>query len=65
MFLDKLKTIKLTFERAVSEINKNITKEPLESSEVLQMLNKRYKLNIKEEDFRMEASIDTIGEHFA
>ena len=65
MFHDKLKSIKLTFEKQVSEINKNITKEPLESTVVLQMLNARYRLNIKDDDFRMESSIDTIGEHFA
>ena len=65
MFLDRLKSITLNFARPVSEINKNIAKEPLESSEVLAMLNSRYKLNIKDDDFRMESSIDTIGEHFA
>ena len=27
-------------------------------------MNKRYNLGIKKADFKMEAAIDTIGEHF-
>ena len=64
MFLSKLKQIRITFEREVSEINKNIAKVPLQSSEVLSQLNKRYKMNIKESDFKMEAQVDTMGEHY-
>lgn len=28
------------------------------------MLNKRYNMGIKREDFKMETALDTIGEHF-
>ena len=48
----------------MSEINKNVTKQPLQSSEVLELLNKRYRMGIKPQDFKMEAQVDTIGEHF-
>ena len=64
MFLDKLKDIKLVFQREVSSINKNVTTKPVEALEVLESLNKRYNLGIKKEDFRMEQGLDTIGEHF-
>ena len=63
-FLTKLKNIRLVFDREVSEINKNITKQPLESFEVLAFLNKKYNLGVKDDDFKMEAQVDTIGEHF-
>ena len=59
-----MKSIRLVFDREVSEINKNITKQPLESSEVLSFLNKKYNLGVKESDFKMESQVDTIGEHF-
>ena len=64
MFLQKLQSIQLVFERDVSDINKNVTKEPLTSEEVLEALNRRYNLGVKSEDFKMEATVDTIGEHF-
>lgn len=41
-----------------------VATEPVISAEVLEQLNKRYNLGILEEDFQMEAAIDTIGEHF-
>ena len=63
-FLLKLQQIRIVFDREVSEINKNITKQPLQSIEVLDLLNKRYKMNIKESNFKMEAQVDTIGEHY-
>ena len=62
-FLDKLKTIKIIFEKQVSEINQNLTTEPLTSDEVLATLNQRYTMNIQEKDFKMEASVDSIGDH--
>ena len=46
VFLSKLKQIKIMFDREVSEINKNVAKLPLESSEVLDQLNKRYNMGI-------------------
>ena len=64
LFLGKLKDIKLVFEREVSEINKNVAKMPVTTTEVLQQLNKRYNMGIKKEDFKMETGIDTIGEHY-
>ena len=64
LFLSKLKDMKLIYMREVSEINKNVAKEPVEASEVLELLNKRYNLGIKREDFKMEQGLDTIGEHF-
>lgn len=64
LFLGKLKDIKLVFEREVSEINKNVAKLPVSTTEVLSQLNKRYNMGIKKEDFRMETGIDTIGEHY-
>ena len=64
IFLQKLQSIQLVFERDVSEINKNVTKEPLTSEEVLGALNRRYNLGVKSDDFKMEATVDTIGEHF-
>ena len=64
LFLNKLKDIKLVFQRDVSEINKNVATKPVEASEVLESLNRRYNLGIKREDFRMEQGLDTIGEHF-
>ena len=64
LFLEKLKDIKLIFNREVSEINKNVAKNPIEPAEVLDSLNKRYNMGIKREDFKMEAGLDTIGEHF-
>ena len=54
LFLNKLKDIKLVFQRDVSEINKNVATKPVEASEVLESLNRRYNLGIKREDFRME-----------
>ena len=63
-FLLKLQQIRIVFDREVSEINKNITRQPLQSNEVLDLLNKRYKMNIKESNFKMEAQVDTIGEHY-
>ena len=48
----------------MSEINKNVAKTPLQSSEVLAHINKRYNMGIRPEDFKMEAQVDTIGEHF-
>ena len=54
IFLDKLKDIKLVFIREVSEINKNVAISPVEAAEVLNSLNQRYNLGIKEEDFKME-----------
>ena len=51
------------FERSVSEINKNVTQQPLLSTEVLDQLNKRYNMGLKEENFKMEAQVDTIGTH--
>ena len=62
--MSKLKQIKIQFEREVSEINKNVAKIPLESTEVLDQINKRYNMGIKPADFKMEAQVDTIGEHF-
>ena len=64
IFLDKLKDIKLVFLRDVSEINKNVAKDPVFGPEILDSLNKRYGLGIKRQDFRMEHSLDSIGEHF-
>ena len=64
VFLSKLQQIKIIFDREVSEINKNVTKIPLQSSEVLEQLNKRYNMGIHNEDFKMESQVDTIGEHF-
>lgn len=64
IFLDKLKDIKLVFVREVSEINKNVAISPVSASEVLSSLNQRYNLGIKQEDFKMEQGLDTIGEHF-
>ena len=64
LFLNKLKDIKLVFQRDVSEINKNVASKPVEAHEVLDSLNRRYNLGIKREDFRMEQGLDTIGEHF-
>lgn len=32
--------------------------------EVLDALNKRYVMGIKKQDFKMEQSLDTIGEHY-
>ena len=64
IFLSKLKDIKLIFVREVSEINRNVAKQPVEATEVYDSLNKRYNLGIKRADFKMEQSLDTIGEHF-
>ena len=64
LFLEKLKDIKLIFNRETSEINKNVAKHPVVAQEVLDTLNKRYNMGIKKEDLRMEQGIDTIGEHF-
>ena len=64
IFLSKLKDIRLIFNRDTSEINKNVAKQPVEVNEVLEQLNKRYNMGIKREDFKMESSLDTIGEHF-
>jgi len=64
IFLSKLKDMKLVFQREVSEINKNVATKPVESTEVLDSLNKRYNLGIKRDDFKMEQGLDTIGEHF-
>ena len=63
VFLNKLKDIKLIFDREVSEINKNVATEPVEASEILEALNKRYALGISKDDFRMESGLDTMGEH--
>ena len=52
------------FDREVSEINKNVAKIPLESKDVLEQINKRYNMGIQQNDFKMESSVDTIGEHF-
>eukprot|EP00352_Strombidinopsis_acuminata_P009755 CAMPEP_0176358796 /NCGR_PEP_ID=MMETSP0126-20121128/15835_1 /TAXON_ID=141414 ORGANISM="Strombidinopsis acuminatum, Strain SPMC142" /NCGR_SAMPLE_ID=MMETSP0126 /ASSEMBLY_ACC=CAM_ASM_000229 /LENGTH=68 /DNA_ID=CAMNT_0017713169 /DNA_START=412 /DNA_END=615 /DNA_ORIENTATION=+ len=38
--------------------------EPIEADEVLDQLNKRYNMNIKRKNFRMEGALDTIGEHY-
>jgi len=54
IFLSKLKDMKLIFQREVSEINKNVAREPVEANEVLDSLNKRYNLGIRREDFKME-----------
>jgi len=54
IFLNKLKDIKLVFIRKVSEINKNVAIDPVEANEVLNALNQRYNLGIKNEDFKME-----------
>ena len=62
--MSKLKDIKLIFQREVSEINKNVAKAPVEASEILDSLNKRYNMGIKKQDFKMEHSLDSIGEHF-
>ena len=64
LFLSKLKDIKLVFPREVSEINKNVAKLPVQAQEILESLNKRYNMGIKRQDFKMEHSIDSIGEHF-
>jgi ribosomal protein L9 len=64
IFLSKLKDMRLVFQREVSDINKNVAREPVEASEVLDSLNKRYNLGIRREDFKMETGLDTIGEHF-
>ena len=64
IFLSKLKDTRLVFQRDVSEINKNVAKVPVEASEVLQSLNKKYNFGIRREDFKMEQGLDTIGEHF-
>lgn len=53
IFLNKLKDMKLIFQREVSDINKNVATEPVEPVEVLESLNKRYNLGIKNEDFKM------------
>ena len=53
IFLNKLKDMKLIFQREVSDINKNVATEPVEPVEVLDSLNKRYNLGIKNEDFKM------------
>ena len=64
VFLNKLKDIRIYFDREPSNLNKNVAKEPIIAEEVLEAINKRYNLGIKEEDFKMETSIDMIGEHF-
>ena len=38
VFLDKLKDIRLVFDREVSEINKNVAMEPVLAGEVLEAL---------------------------
>lgn len=48
----------------MSEINKNVVKQPILATEVLDTLNKRYNMGIKKEDFMMETSLDSVGEHF-
>ena len=63
VFLEKLKDIKLIFDREVSDINKNVALEPVLASEVLEAINKRYALGISRDDFQMEQGLDTIGEH--
>ncbi|TNV80033.1 hypothetical protein FGO68_gene4581 [Halteria grandinella] len=64
VFLSKLKDIRIIFDRDVSEINKNVARTPVAAEEVLDSLNKRYNLGIKKQQFKMEQSLDTIGEHF-
>lgn len=64
LFLSKLRDIKLLFLREVSDINKNVAKAPVDAKEILDTLNKRYNMSIKKSDFKMESSLDTIGEHF-
>ena len=64
LFLNKLKDIKLIFSREVSEINKNVAKAPVDAVEVLESLNRRYNMGIKKQDFKMQHSLDSIGEHF-
>jgi ribosomal protein L9 len=61
--LNKLKDIKIHFEKEVSHINKNVAVEPVSSQDVLDLLNKRYNLGILKENFNMDMGIDTIGEH--
>ena len=64
IFLDKLQTIRLIFDREVSQINKNVVQRPVLSTEVLNQLNSRYNLGVKESDFKMESQVDTVGEHY-
>ena len=64
MFLGKLKEIRIVFNREVSPINKNVATSPVTAQEVLDLLNKRYQMGIKKEDFAMTTNIDTVGEHF-
>ena len=64
LFLSTLKNIKLVFRREVSEINKNVAKEPVTGQAILDQLNKRYNMLIRKEGFKMEQGLDTIGEHF-
>ena len=64
VFLAKLKDIRIIFDKEVSEINKNVAKVPVSADEVLDSLNKRYNLGIKRNQFKMEQSLDSIGEHF-
>ena len=61
--MSRLKSIKLLFTRDVSEINKNVAKEPVDGQAILDQLNKRYNISIKKETFKMESGLDTIGEH--
>ena len=44
LFLARLKDIKLVFTRNVSEINKNVAKEPVTGQAILEQLSKRYNI---------------------
>lgn len=63
MFVDKLKSIELLFERPVSSINKKITLEPVSSDEVLEMLKTQHGIPLTKDNIKMGLDIDTIGEH--
>ena len=59
--MKRVKNIKLTFDKQVSDINKNVAVEPVTKGEVIDQLNKKFNLGIKAENCNMEMNIDTLG----
>ncbi len=63
IFVERLKNVKLSFNRPVSKINRAVTLIPVTPEEVMEGLEQRYGMALKENDLKMSQELGTIGEH--
>jgi len=63
IFVDKLKSLELIFDRPVSSINWKIAIEPVTVDEIIENLKTLHGVPVPKDKLKLGLDIDTIGEH--